>query len=57
MSETSDVTTSEKAAPIIKPSATSITLSRPRNAANGERFSDNHEKAPGKHTRKITVEP
>lgn len=32
MSATRDVTTLENAAPIIKPKATSITLSRPRNS-------------------------
>jgi hypothetical protein len=36
MSDTREVTTFEKAAPMMRPKATSMTLSRPRNAGERE---------------------
>ena len=54
MSETSEVTTLEKAAPIINPNATSITLSRPRNAAAAI---SNAAEQNGRLTREVAPEP
>lgn len=53
-SETSEVTTLENAAPMIRPKATSITLSRPKNAVMEVSITI---KQTGSNTGKIAPEP
>ena len=55
MSDTREVTTVEKAAPMMRPKATSRTLSRPRNA--GERGFSHFQERQRDYTREILVEP
>jgi hypothetical protein len=58
ISDTNDVTTLEKAAPMIKPRATSMTLSRPRKAVQERLISSTESDYWGsEHTCKVFVEP